>query len=213
VSRLYLVDDHAIVREGLRGVLVLAGHEVVGEAADPAAALDGIRRLSPELVLVDIQLGARSGIDLLRELRQRGWPVRCIVLSMSAQPRHVAEALRAGAQGYVLKGSPSSDLLAAIDAVTAGRTHLGADVAPLAAAGLASQPGDDPVVALSPRERQIVMQVVRGKSSAAIAEELHLSPKTVETYRSRLMAKIGVGDTPALVRWAIRHGLVDLDED
>jgi two-component system invasion response regulator UvrY len=212
MSKLFLVDDHAIVREGLRGVLELAGHEVVGEAADPVVALDGIRRLAPEVVLVDIHLGARSGIDLLQDLRRREMPVRSIVLSMSAQPRHVAEALRAGAQGYVLKGSPSAELLAAIEAVTSGRTHLGAEVAQLAVAGLTAQPGDDPVEALSPRERQIVMQVVRGRSSAAIAEELHLSPKTVETYRSRLMAKIGVADTPALVRWAIRHRLVDVDE-
>jgi two-component system invasion response regulator UvrY len=212
MSRLFLVDDHTIVREGLRGVLELAGHEVVGEAADPVAALDAIRRLAPELVLVDIHLGSRSGIELLQELRRRELPVRSIVLSMSAQPRHVADALRAGAQGYVLKGAPSAELLAAIDAVTAGRTHLGAEVAQLAVTGLTAQPGDDPVEALSPRERQIVMQVVRGRSSAAIAEELHLSPKTVETYRSRLMAKIGVADTPALVRWAIRHRLVDVDE-
>lgn len=212
MTKLYLVDDHAIVREGLRGVLELAGHEIVGESGDPVVALDGIRRVAPDIVLVDVHLGARSGIDLLQELRRRELPVRSIVLSMSAQPRHVAEALRAGALGYVLKGSPSADLLAAIDAVAAGRTHLGSEVAQLAVTGLTAQPGDDPVAALSPRERQIVVQVVRGRSSAAIAEELHLSPKTVETYRSRLMAKIGVGDTPALVRWAIRHRLVDVDE-
>ena len=212
MSRLYLVDDHAIVREGLRGVLELAGHEVVGEASEPVAALDGIRRLLPDVVLIDVHLGARSGIELLQEIKRRELAVRSIVLSMSSQPRHVADALRAGAQGYVLKGSPSAELVAAIEAVTAGRTHLGAEVAQLAVTGLTAQPGDDPVEALSPRERQIVMQVVRGKSSAAIAEELHLSPKTVETYRSRLMAKIGVGDTPALVRWAIRHRLVDVDE-
>jgi two-component system invasion response regulator UvrY len=138
--------------------------------------------------------------------------VRCVMLTMSAQQRHVAEALRAGAAGYVLKGSGSATLLQAIAEVAAGRTYLGADVAHLAVAGLTAVPGDDALESLSPRERQIVEGVVRGRSSAAIAEGLHLSPKTVETYRSRVMAKLGVSDTPALVRWAIRHGLISLDD-
>jgi two-component system invasion response regulator UvrY len=200
------------VREGLRGVLEQAGHQVVGEAAEPAGAIDGLRRLEVDIALIDIHLGGRSGLDLLHELRQRGLPVRCIMLTMSAQQRHVAEALRSGAAAYVLKGSGSATLLQAIAEVAAGRTYLAAEVAHLAVAGLSAVPGEDVVETLSPRERQIVEGVVRGRSSAAIAEELHLSPKTVETYRSRVMAKLGVSDTPALVRWAIRHGLLSLDD-
>ncbi len=211
MSRLFLVDDHAIVREGLRGVLEQAGHQVVGEAADPAAAVDGLRRLEVDIALIDIHLGGRSGLDLLHDIRLRGLPLRCIMLTMSAQQRHLAEALRSGAAGYVLKGSGSATLLQAIAEVAAGRTFLSADVAHLAVATSGAAPGEEPVDALSPRERQIVEGVVRGRSSAAIAEELHLSPKTVETYRSRVMAKLGVTDTPALVRWAIRHGLLSLD--
>lgn len=213
MSRIFLVDDHAIVREGLRGVLEQAAHQVVGEAADPAAAIDGLRRLEADIALIDIHLGGRSGLDLLHDLRQRGLPVRCIVLTMSAQQRHVAEALRSGAAGYVLKGSGSATLLQAIAEVAAGRTYLGADVAHLAVAGLTAAPGDDAAEALSPRERQIVEGVVRGRSSAAIAEALHLSPKTVETYRSRVMAKLGISDVPALVRWALRNHLISLDDD
>jgi two-component system, NarL family, invasion response regulator UvrY len=213
MSRIFLVDDHALVREGMRGVLEQAGHRVVGEAADPTAAIDGLRRLEVDIALVDIHLGHHSGLDLLQELRARSLAVRCIMLTMSAQQRHVAEALRSGAAGYVLKGSASATLLQAIAEVANGRTYLGADVAHLAVAGLLAAPGDDAADVLSPRERQIVAGVVRGRSSAAIAEELHLSPKTVETYRSRVMAKLGVGDVPALVRWAIRHGLIALDDD
>jgi two-component system invasion response regulator UvrY len=212
MSRLFLVDDHAIVREGLRGVLEQAGHQVVGEAADPAAAIEGLRRLEVDIALIDIHLGGRSGLDLLHDLRLRGLPVRCIMLTMSAQPRHVAEALRSGAVGYVLKGSGSATLLQAIAEVAAGRSYLSPDVAPLAATSPGAASGDEAADTLSPRERQIVEGVVRGRSSAAIAEELHLSPKTVETYRSRVMAKLGVADTPALVRWAIRHGLLSLDD-
>ncbi len=213
MSRIFLVDDHTLVREGLRGVLELAGHQVVGEAASPAQALDGLRSADAEIVLLDVQLGGHSGIDLLRELRQRGLRVRCLMLTMSVQRRHVVESMRGGAAGYLLKGAGVSTLLQAVAQVATGRTYLDPEVAQLAVEGLSAPPGDDPVDALSPRERQIVEGVVRGRSSAAIAEQLHLSPKTVETYRSRVMAKLGIADVPALVRWAIRNRLLSLDYD
>ncbi|MCO5099484.1 MAG: response regulator transcription factor [Burkholderiaceae bacterium] len=208
MSRLYLVDDHAIVREGLRAVLEASGHRVVGESADPVQALADLARDPPDLVLVDLNLGERSGLELLAELQRRALPVRSIVLTMSAQPHHVGEAMRRGALSYVLKGSPTSELLRAIDAGAQGRRHLSAEVANLAAEALTGD-DDDGFATLSPRERQIVAMVVRGKSSAAIGQALHLSPKTVDTYRSRLMNKLGVGDVPALVRLAIRHGLIE----
>jgi len=130
---------------------------------------------------------------------------------MSAQPRHVAEAMRLGASGYVLKGAPRAELLEAVAAVLAGRRYLGPEVAALAVQGLTGGAESDLLAELSPRERQIVTLVVRGQSSAVIGEQLHLSPKTVDTYRSRLMAKLGVADVPALVRFAIRTGLIDAD--
>lgn len=209
MSRLYLVDDHAIVREGLRAVLEASGHRVVGESADPVQALADLARDPPDLVLVDLNLGERSGLELLAELQRRALPVRCIVLTMSAQPHHVGEAMRRGALSYVLKGSPTSELLRAVEAGAQGRRHLSAEVANLAAEALTGEDNDGGFAMLSPRERQIVAMVVRGKSSAAIGQSLHLSPKTVDTYRSRLMAKLGVSDVPALVRLAIRHGLIE----
>ncbi len=211
MSRIYLVEDHALVRDGMRAVLEAAGHEVVGETDQPAQALAELQRLTPDVLLLDIHLGERSGLELLADIQRRALPVRCVMLTMSANVRHIGEALRLGAAGYVLKGSPAREVLAAIATVLGGRRHLGHEVADLAVTALSEQPGDDPLQALSPRERQILSRVVKGQSSATIGEALHLSPKTVDTYRSRLMAKLGVSDITALVRWAVRVGLVDND--
>jgi len=209
MTRLYLVDDHQIMREGLRALLQALGHEVVGESADPTQALADIQRLGAEVLLLDLNLGGRSGLELLAELQRRRLPVRCVVLTMSAQPHHVAEALRLGANAYVLKGSSGSELLAAIEAAVQGRRHLGPEVAELAIQVLTHAEDADPLQALSPRERQIIVMVVTGQSSTEIGAALHLSPKTVATYRSRLMGKLGVDDVPGLVRFAIRHKLID----
>ncbi|MDO8251268.1 MAG: response regulator transcription factor [Rhodoferax sp.] len=212
MSRLYLVDDHQLMREGLRALLEAKGHKVVGESADPTEALADLLRLRPEVLLLDLNLGGRSGFELLSELQRRSLPTRCVVLTMSAQPRNVAEALRMGASAYVLKGSAGSDLLAAIDAAVQGKKHLGAEVADLALQVFTQQDDADPLGALSPRERQIIAMVVDGESSAKIGLKLHLSPKTVATYRSRLMAKLGVSDVPGLVRLAIRYKLIDSED-
>lgn len=212
MSRIYLVDDHAIVRDGLRVVLEAAGHVVVGEAAGPTPALAELARLAPELVIVDLRLGQRSGFELLAEIQARALPVRVIVLTMSDQPRHVAEALRLGAWGYLLKGSSSAELLQAVEAVSQQRRYLSPQAAEFVATALTGATGSAAVDQLSPRERQILLMVARGASSAAIGAALHLSPKTVDTYRSRLMAKLGLHDLASLVRWAIREGLVDADE-
>lgn len=210
MSRVYLVDDHAMVRDGMRAVLEASHHQVVGEASDPTLALADLLRLAADIVLLDLNLGDRSGLELLAALQPRDLPVRCIVLTMSAQPRHVAEALRLGAYGYVLKGSPAREVLAAIDEVLQGRRFLGQQVGDLAVKVLSGSSAGA-LDELSPREQQIVAMVVRGQSSAAIGQALHLSPKTVDTYRSRAMAKVGAPDVPALVRWAIRAGLIDAD--
>ncbi|MBN9370713.1 MULTISPECIES: response regulator transcription factor [Hydrogenophaga] len=212
MSDIYLVDDHAMLRDGLKAVLEDAGHRVVGESADPTAALAEIVRLAPSVVLLDLHLGLRSGFELLEQLVQRKAPSRVVMLTMSAQPRHVAEAMRLGAFGYVLKGSPAREVLEAVEAVAAGRKHLGGPVAQLAVEGLTQADDNNPLAALSVRERQVIQLVVQGHTSAAIGEQLHLSPKTVESYRSRLMAKLGVSDLPALVRLAIREGLISADD-
>jgi DNA-binding NarL/FixJ family response regulator len=139
--------------------------------------------------------------------------LRVLVLTMSGQLHNVAEALQLGVLGYVLKGSPAAELLQAVEAVAAGRCHLGPGVPDLVARGLAAPaPQGDVLDLLSPRERQIVRLVVQGHSSAAIGQQLHLSPKTVDTYRSRLMAKLGVPDVVALVRMVVQAGLLEDEE-
>jgi DNA-binding NarL/FixJ family response regulator len=212
VSQLYLVDDHTLLRDGLRAVLQAAGHRVVGESADPTQAMSDLCDLGPVVLLLDLHLGKRSGFELLTELQRRPLEARAIVLTMSAQPRHVAEALRLGAFGYVLKGSPASELLEAIDAVGRGQRYLGSEVAELVVLGL-TVPENEALDTLSVRERQIVLLVVQGQSSTEIGRALHLSPKTVDSYRSRIMSKLATPDVPALVRFAIRHGLIDAERD
>lgn len=211
MRRIYLVDDHVLLRDGMRAVLESAGYQVVGEAGEPAQALRDVLRLIPDVVLLDLHLGEHSGLELLAELQRRSLPTRCIVLTMSAQPRQVAESLRLGASGYMLKGSSARELFGAIETVMRGQRHLGPNVADLAVQVLTGESQEDALATLSPRERQIIVMVVKGQSSAAIGEALHLSPKTVDTYRSRLMTKLGITDLPALVRWAIRAGLIDVD--
>jgi len=208
MTTVYLIDDHPIVRAGLSALLESAGHAIVGESADITHALSDVNRLAPDVIMLDLNLDGRSGFEFLAELQRRHQSSRVVVLSMSDQPRNVAEALRMGAAGYVLKGSASTELIAAIDAVMQGRRYLGAGLTDIAVQGLVSDAEKGNT--LSPRERQILVMVARGKSSAAIGEELHLSPKTVDTYRSRLMAKLDLADVPALVRWAIREKLIDL---
>lgn len=212
MSDIYLVDDHAMMRDGLRAVLEDAGHNVVGESDNPTEALAEIVHLVPTVLLLDLQLGQRSGFELLEQLVKRKLGTRVVMLTMSAQPRHVAEAMRLGAHGYVLKGSPAREVLQAVDAVAAGRKHLGGEVAELAVAGLTQAGEASGIASLSVRERQVILLVVQGQTSVAIGEQLHLSPKTVESYRSRLMAKLGVSDLPALVRLAIREGLISADD-
>ena len=138
MSDIYLVDDHAMMRDGLRAVLEDAGHRVVGESDQPTQALADLGRLQPTVLLLDLQLGERSGFELLEQLSKRKLSTRTIVLTMSAQPRHVAEAMRLGAYGYVLKGSSSSHLLAAVQEVRMGQRYLGPGVKELADRALAA---------------------------------------------------------------------------
>lgn len=213
MSDIYLVDDHVLLRDGLRAVLQMGGHRVVGESDDITRALSDLVRLSPGVLLLDLHLGERNGLELLERMQQRGLSTRTIVLTMVEQAGPVVQALRLGAMGYVLKGSAADEVLLAVDAVSQGRTYVTPAVQMLVDRAATRPDAVTAVQSLSARENQIVRMVVRGMSSAAIGAQLHLSPKTVETYRSRLMAKLGVGDLPALVRLAIREGLIGIDED
>jgi len=168
--------------------------------------------LCPDILLLDLLREGRSGLELLPELQRRHLPTRCIALTSSEQPSHVAEVLRLGAYGYVLKKSASSDILCAIDSVMQGRRHLGLEVAELAMQVFTNPPPSNPLQALSPRDLQIIRMVASGKSSAEIGQTLHLSANTVATYRSRLMFKLGVSNMAGLVQLAVGQGLIDAQE-
>jgi two-component system, NarL family, invasion response regulator UvrY len=212
LADVYLVDDHAILRDALVSLLEAKGHAVVGQSSDPHVALTELRQLMPDIVLVDLNLGEHSGFELLADLKRREMRVKTLVTTMSSRPSDVAEALRQGADGYVLKGSSGNELLEAIDAVLSGRRYFEGRVTELAVQGLTTPSDATALAALSARERQVVTMVVNGGTSAEIAESLHLSPKTVDSYRSRLMAKVGVKDVQGLVRFALRAGLIDADD-
>ncbi len=208
----YLVEDFPILRDGLRTILEGAGHRVVGESDHPTPAVADLVRMEPPVAVVDLCLDHHSGIEVLEQVQRRHLPTRVIVLSLSEQAREVAEAVRLGACGYLLKDSPANELLSAVDRVAGGGKHLGPRAQQLAVEGLIRENRQANTEPLSLREKQIVMLVLRGRSSAAIADALFLSPKTVDSYRSRVMGKLGVYDLPALVRLAIREGWISADE-
>lgn len=212
MADIYLVDDHAMLRDGLRTVLEKAGHRVVGEADSADVAITDLTRLQPQLVLLDLQLDDRSGFEVLEAVQRLGLASRVVMLTMSNNPRHVAEAMRMGAFGYVLKDSASIELLSAVEVVANGHRYLCRRASTLAVEGLMAESRSAAVLSLSSREKQVILMVVRGLTSAVISAKLDLSPKTVETYRARIMAKLGVDDVPALVRLAVREGLIGVED-
>ncbi|HXV44519.1 MAG TPA: response regulator transcription factor [Anaerolineae bacterium] len=213
---IFLVDDHTIVREGLHTLLEAeADFKVLGGAANGRDAVQQVTRLCPDVVLMDISMPGLNGIEATRQIRQTCPASQIIILSMYATAEHALRALQAGAQGYVLKESAGVEVINAVRAVHAGQRYLNQKIANKLINHLV-HPGEveeaeDLLARLSAREREIVQLVVEGKSSAEIAKILYISPNTVDTYRSRLMQKLGLNDLPSLVKFAIQHGLTSLD--
>jgi DNA-binding NarL/FixJ family response regulator len=212
----FLADDHAVVRDGLRVLLEdQPDMRVIGDAADGREALDGIERLGPDVAVLDIAMPELNGIEVAREVRELSPETAVVVLSMHSTSEHVFRALEAGARGYVVKESAGAEVVEAVRAVHGGRRflsdrvsdHLIDDYVRQQSATTASSP----LSRLSPRETEVLQMVVEGKTSAEIAESLFLAPSTVETYRSRLMSKLHIDNLPALVRFAILHGLTPLE--
>ena len=208
----FVADDHAVVREGLASLLAVQPDlSVIGTAADGRDALRQVAKLLPDVVIVDIAMPQMNGIEAAREIRGRVPRTRLVILSMHSSVEHVFHALEAGAAGYVLKESAGKEIIEAVRAVHAGRRYLSQKVADMMAEVVSRRSTDSPLNRLSGRERQILQLVAEGRSSAQIAATLHLSPKTVDTYRSRLMQKLQIGDVAGLVKFAIQHGLTSLE--
>ncbi|HJW02450.1 MAG TPA: response regulator transcription factor [Azospira sp.] len=195
--RVAIVDDHPLVRDGVRVCLESVPHlEVVGEAGDIAAAETLILAVQPELALVDIGMRGGSGIELIARLRQQNVPTRLVVLTMYDNPGYVAEAMGAGARGYVLKDAPSEEIFAAIDAVLAGGCYYSAGVMPVP--GTAPGQGTQ----LTQREKEVLALIADGLNNKRIATALGLSVRTVETHRLNIKRKVGIEGTPALLKYA-----------
>jgi RNA polymerase sigma factor (sigma-70 family) len=211
---LLVVDDHALIREGLRSVLESGGEmKVVGEAVNGLEAIERFRELHPDVTLLDISMPEMDGLAACQRIRSEHHDARILMLTVNAQEPFFFEALRAGAQGYVLKRTTGEDLRRAIRTVASGGTWLSPELAGSlvedfvnrARGGEASQALD----ALSPREREVLKLVAEGRSNPEIAEVLSLSAKTVQTHRAHAMEKLGLHERTALVRYAIRTGLIE----
>ena len=212
----YIADDHAVVRDGLRALLEnVGGIAYIGGAADGRTAVREVCELQPDVVLMDISMPELNGIEAARMLTAAAATPRVIMLSMHATSEHILQSFRAGAAGYLIKEAAGAEVVEAVRAVAAGRRYVSQRVAGAVIDKLADLAAGEPVRSaidsLSARERQVLQLVAEGRSSAEIATVLFLSPKTVETYRSRLMRKLAVGDTAHLVKLAIQHGITSLD--
>jgi DNA-binding NarL/FixJ family response regulator len=210
VIRIVLADDHAIVREGLKRILgAIPDFEVVGEAADGTQVMQWVRQTDFDLLLLDLSMPGRSGMELIRLVKTEKPRVRILVLSMHQETQYAVRAIKSGASGYLTKESASAELEQALRKIAAGGAYVSADVAQQLALG--AMPGHEaaPHEALSQREFEVFNQLVAGASVTEIAQRLNLSVKTVSTHKTHLMHKLGVHNPAELVRYAIRHGLSD----
>jgi DNA-binding NarL/FixJ family response regulator len=205
-----LVDDHAVMRDGLRLLLETQPDlRVVGEAANGREAVRQAQSKCPNVFIMDIAMADLNGIEATRQVQVLCPSARVVILSMYSTEEHVVRALQAGALGFVLKEAAGADVIDAVRSVYAGHQYFSPKIAALRS--VERRTSLSPLQRLSEREREILQLTVEGHSSAHIGEILGLSPKTVETYRSRLMHKLDLHDLPSLVKFAIQHGLTSLE--
>ncbi|MGA2722409.1 MAG: response regulator transcription factor [Bryobacteraceae bacterium] len=205
-----LVDDHAIVREGIAALCSASGMSILGQCSEGAAAVEMIAALKPDFAILDLNMPGISGIETIRRLRASGCAVKLLILSISREEDTVFEALRAGADAYLLKDGPSRHLLDAMAYVRDGGVY----VSPLLrGAGLFTKAEsarvEDPLASLSPRETEVFSYLVSGLRAKDIADLLGISPKTVDTYRASLMRKLNIHDLVGLVKFAIERNLTN----
>jgi DNA-binding NarL/FixJ family response regulator len=208
-----LADDHAVVRDGLRFLLESAGDiRVIAQAGDGRQAVEQAMLYQPQVVIMDISMPMLNGIEATRQICAACPHTRVVMLSIHSDYEYIYRALQAGASGYLLKESAGAEVEAAVLSVQAGHRYLSQKIDAVALEGFL-QPHHEksPLEGLSRREREVLQLTVEGKTSAAIAELLSLSPKTVETYRSRTLLKLGIHDLPALVKFAIQHGITQME--
>jgi DNA-binding NarL/FixJ family response regulator len=203
-----LADDHALIRQGLRALLERKGFQVVAEASDGREALRSVEKSRPEVALLDITMPILNGLDTARELKKVSPKTKAVLLTQHEEDQYVTEALRAGVKGYVLKSQSADDLVQAIQQVCRGSIYLSPNISrAVVNAYLSNTPAE--LDALSGRERQVLQLVSEGNSTKDIAVSLGISVKTAESHRTRLMKKLDIHETASLVRFAVRHGLIE----
>jgi DNA-binding NarL/FixJ family response regulator len=204
-----VVEDHPIVRQGLRVLLEHRGIHIVAETGDGLEALRLIEQHQPHMLVLDLSLQGLSGLEVLRQARRRWRTLRTLVLSMHDDDAYVVEALRSGAMAYVLKGSPTEELIRALEALCQGRRYLSAPLSErlLHQTEGATEP-QDPYETLTERERQVLHLTAEGYTSREIGERLFISPRTVEKHRENLMNKLGLHSQAELIHYAVQRGLV-----
>lgn len=214
--RVFLVDDHGVIRDGLQ--LLLETQEdiqVVGTASNGRQAVTAISELRPDIVIMDITMPELNGIEAAWQVQQVSPTTQVIILTVHSSDEHISRALEAGVRGYLLKDSVGNEVINAVRTVYGGHRFLSVAIADRLIDNyertLQTERAIAPLEKLSPREREILQLVVEGKTSREIGHILSISPKTVDTYRSHVMEKLGIADIPGLVKFALQHGLTSLE--
>lgn len=210
--RVVIADDHGVVRQGIRGVLEgVDGLEVVGEAADGDQALAIVTELDPDVVILDVNMPGKTGLEVTRDLRDASHAARVLILSMHDDPEYVLQAVRSGADGYVLKDAPPAELRDAVVAVHEGREYFTARVTQQLSVGLRQEIEEEQLrsrlESLTPRETEVLLHVAEGLTNREIGETLEISPRTVETHRERVMDKLRIRTVAGLTRFVVENGL------
>ncbi|MDE3001930.1 MAG: response regulator transcription factor [Gemmatimonadota bacterium] len=210
--RVVIADDHSVVRQGIRGVLEqIEDLEVIGEAGDGAEALAMVSELSPDVVVLDVNMPEKSGLEVTMELREEAHPARVLILSMHDDPEYVLQAVRSGADGYVLKDVSPAELRDAVAAVHEGRDYFTARVTQQLSVALRKEIEEEQLRtrldSLTNREREVLLLVAQGLTNREIGEQLEISPRTVETHRERVMGKLRIRTVAGLTRFVVEHGL------
>jgi DNA-binding NarL/FixJ family response regulator len=214
MTRVLLADDHALVRDGLRHILEnTSGFEVVGEANDGISTIALIRSNAAEVLVLDLSMPGRNGVELIKQIKEEKPPLRILVLTMHAEQQYAVRAFKAGASGYLTKESASAELVAAVTKVASGGVYVSLAMAERFAESL-NEPADTlPHQRLSDREFDVFRRIAAGQTLTGIAAELCVSSKTVSTYKTRILEKMQMPHEAALVRYALRHKLLGEDDD
>ena len=210
-----IADDHDIIREGIKNILRDSlDYEVVGEAADGEEVLTKVKKLKPDILLLDISMPKISGLEVIKQIHYISPKTRILIITVHKAATYIMKAFKAGAKGYLHKENAGEDLLLALGKITRGETYLSSTVSSYLVDKVIVNESKQPVKEslLTSREEEVLRLVVEGKTAKEIADVLFISPRTVENYKNALLKKLNLRRTSDLIKYAIKHKLVDIDE-